>query len=315
MRAMAHNGSVIVALCSAVAVLAHPAMAQIPCRYELTAVIQGPWCNQIFEYPPTFVDGLGADGRVVGHYQSCDIGPDRAFLWSAESGMTVLPRPPGFPGSRAFDIDSKADWVVGSLIADPDGSLLPLAALWVNGVPQTLGIPPGGNYSEAVAVANGWIAGTWGNNAVGPIGAFLWQEGAMFALDLPMGPNSKCADVNQSGAVVGWMGDSFLVDSHAFLSQDGTTTDLGVVPGGFTGYAMAVNNADPAVVVGSGQVPWKGNPFGMPRAFWWSNGTMIALPSPGGGGSHALDISDNGVAVGVTDYGASIWHDGAVMNL
>jgi hypothetical protein len=53
----------------------------------------------------------------------------------------------------------------------------------------------------------------------------------------------------------------------------------------------------------------------MPRAFYWRNGTMTALPNPGAGGSHALDVSDNGTIVGVTDYGASIWRDGLVVNL
>ncbi|MCI0348158.1 MAG: hypothetical protein L0Z53_01925, partial [Acidobacteriales bacterium] len=48
-----------------------PALAQIPCGYEVTAVIQGPECG-IFGFPPIAATGLSPNGRwVVGFYYSC----------------------------------------------------------------------------------------------------------------------------------------------------------------------------------------------------------------------------------------------------
>ena len=71
------------------------ATAQIPCAYEVTAVIQGPWCP-IFGFPPTTGRGITEDGAVVGHYTSCLIGPGEAFYWSESTGFVTLERPAGY---------------------------------------------------------------------------------------------------------------------------------------------------------------------------------------------------------------------------
>lgn len=48
------------------ALVASPsAIAQIPCNYEITAVIQGPWCGGAAGYPPTYGRGVSANGEVV----------------------------------------------------------------------------------------------------------------------------------------------------------------------------------------------------------------------------------------------------------
>src|SRR3972149_11741832 len=42
------------------------AHAQIPCGYEVTAVIQAPYCPP-FGYPPTIPTAIGENGQVVGY--------------------------------------------------------------------------------------------------------------------------------------------------------------------------------------------------------------------------------------------------------
>ncbi len=157
-------------------------------------------------------------------------------MWRPKTGLVTLGRPAGFTDAQAWAIDGSQ--IVGVLRMDEKNH----AVLWENGAAIELGTMPGGNYSAALAISGGNIAGIWGNNISGPaLRAFIWRNGVMEDLDLPIGPNSSASDVTGSGKVVGWMGTSSHVDSHAFIWQDGVATDLGVIPGGLTASALAVN--------------------------------------------------------------------------
>ena len=64
-----------------------------------------------------------------------------------------------------------------------------------------------------------------------------------------------------------------LLDAHAFLWHAGTMTDLGVIPGGFTSEAYAINSHNQ--IVGKGRVLRDGVALSHP--FLWEQGQMTDL--------------------------------------
>ena len=63
--------------------IAASSQAAIPCGYEVSAVIQGPFCG-ILGYPPTRALGISEDGGVVGFYSACTAGPKEAYVWTPQ---------------------------------------------------------------------------------------------------------------------------------------------------------------------------------------------------------------------------------------
>ncbi len=314
-------GSVIPVTLAILAVTA-AGHAQIPCSYEVSAVIQGPWCP-IFGFPPTLARSIGENGEVVGSYYPCVIGPREAFLWTPQSGFVTLERPPGYTSAAAEGIDSETGWIVGSM--EPQGTNVSTAAVWVDGVPIDLGTLPGGNWSTAAAISSGRIVGKWGNNITGDpgLGAFLWQDGLMINIHADLGtPNSVARRITvgpRGVQVVGWMGHAWFIDSHAYIWHDGMVTDLGVIPGGFTAAASGINSSG-TEVVGWGLAEEKGFPAGQTRGFLWREGKMIVIPPlPPFLRSSAANISDDGLVL-VNMWGnggdtALIWLDGVMTDL
>jgi probable HAF family extracellular repeat protein len=292
--------------------------AQIPCGYEVTAVIQGPYCDS-FGYPITIPQDIGENGEVVGYYNVCTVGPAIPFVWTENGGFVSLDLPAGFSTGTIRGIDDQTGWLVGS--TDGPGTDGPYATVWQNGQPMVLGTLPGGNYSSAFASANGRIVGRWGNDSTGDPGlqAFLWEDGVMTDLAADLGtPVAEARDVNEVGQVVGWMGTGSLSDARAFIWEAGQVTDLGPVPGGFTSEAWAANSS--SEVVGSGQWvdPQTGDEF--LRAFVWHDGEMVNIGTVQGFlQSGARDINDAGLvigaAVGPSLLVASIWHKGVMIDL
>lgn len=285
---------------------AGPAAAQIPEGYTVTAIIRGPWCqfDPWFGFlAPTSASAISDDGNaVVGSYRVC-ASTDVAYIWTF-GGMHTLPWPQNATETYANDIEGPK--VVGSYYGTDSRFH---AVLWNGQQILELGTMPGGNGSQASAIAEGRIVGEWG----GPgIHAFLWEDGVMTDLALPMGPNSSASDVSASGAIVGWMGN-FLTDAHAFLSHE-VTTDLGVVPGGTTAYAQAINSW--GHVAGYGAVPDDNNQFGAPRAFFWDGQRILNLGTLlGHSSSSASDLNDHAVVVGKSGGTGFVWHDGVMMDL
>jgi probable HAF family extracellular repeat protein len=289
------------------------------CQYEVT-VIQGPYCGEPFGYPVTKGRGMNEVAGLVGWY-SCDLVADRAYLWTAASGLTTLPIPPGFSAAEASGANDLGHVVGAVKWAHVDRYL---AVRWQDGEVFNLGTLPGGNYSVAAAInACGDIVGREGNNVSGTYPrAFLFRDGVMLGLDPPMGPRSSAEDINEEGQIVGWMGESGLSDSHAFIWQDGFVTDLGVIPGGFSSMARGVNSQ--GHVVGSGRIPAEGWPLGLTRGFFWDGLEMTVLePLPGLFLSEATDINAAGLVVGVSAYAQDnmnasegcIWQGGILTNL
>ncbi|MCH7720634.1 MAG: hypothetical protein IH988_06540 [Planctomycetes bacterium] len=297
------------------------ATAQIPCGYEVTAVIQGPWCGEIFGYPPTRGRGVTEDGAVVGYYTSCDIGPGEAFYWSESTGFVTLSRPPGYTSATARDIDGQTGWIIGAL--STPGTDGPFAALWPawSAEPIDLGTLPGGDYSQAFAVSAGRVVGKWGNEIMGPgIQAFLWQDNQMIDLGPDLGtPSGWAWDVNDAGQVCGWMGTATSLDARAFIWDAGRVTELPAIPGGFTSEGLAIS-ADGGTVVGVGRIIDDKTGDDFSRAFVWQDGKMVNLGTlPGLLRSGATDVNDNSLVIGplwggVPDTGF-IWHDGVMIDL
>jgi probable HAF family extracellular repeat protein len=270
------------------AMAAGPAGAQ--CQYEV-AIIDAPPCP--FAGPVEYANGMNSFGHVVGWHFDCDANWKVAFLWTPQDGYEALHRLPGFDGALAEDVNDSGQ-IVGFLEQTRRS-----AALWQDGEIIELGMPPEGNWSEAIAINNaGEIVGDWGNDIYGPMHGFIWRDGVMTDLGPILGTsNSGASDIGESGQIVGWMGESVLFDCEAYLLDDGVVIGLGPVPGGYTAEACAVNELDQ--VVGWGRVPEDGYPFGVGRAFLWTDGQMVALGTlPGHPHSAARDINNAGQIVG-----------------
>ncbi len=296
-----------------------------PCGgYEVTAIIQAPECPP-FGFPPTIGTAISEPiddvlPNVVGYYNSCTIGPSRAFLWiGIENKFITIPMPPGTIWSRAYDI--AATQIVGYFDLGGDG-LGNLGFLYDHetGKFTNLGTLPGGNWSEALAInAKGDATGFWGNNAKGPLPlAFVRRGGEMIDISADFGtPNSKGTCINHEGKVGGWMGTGQNIDSHAFIWDDGEVTELPFITSGYTSAGSAINCRGD--VAGFGWMIDKNANEDVRRAFAWIDGEMIVLGTlPGYPHSLGTGINDDRTVVGFAQTNtqrAFVWKDGVLMAL
>ncbi len=282
-----------------VAVAGPPALAQDPpCGYQVEAVIHGPGCGPIFP-AATMVPQQIHDGVAVGWFRVCGIGANEAFVWSPSGGLGTLPRPGGSAGAGAGA--REGDIVVGW---DFEG-IQPQAMLWDDGQMLGLGTGAGGNWSQASAISNGVVVGTWGNNLVANLlEGFRWQQGQFEDLSsLIGGSSSRARDVNVSGSIVGLRYSDPSADAIAFLLAGDELTMLGPLPGGFESDALAINSAQEIVGLGQRIDDMTGEV--VIRGFVYRNSVMTELSTlPGFACSAALDISDDGMIVG------QVWNPG-----
>ena len=147
-----------------------------------------------------------------------------------------------------------------------------------------------GGFAQAVN-STGQVVGDC-QTPSGSYHAFLWQNGIMTDLGTLAGAHaSHGAGINDNGEVVGDSGPVAGGYSHAFRWKNGSTSDLGTLAGG-NSEAWAINNQ--SQVVG-----WSHGPSGNGESFIWQSGTMSNLQvNPGGRGSGAADINDQGQVVG-----------------
>jgi len=284
------------------------------CHYEVI-VLDTPDCND----GSTMGFGGAAitdDGIIVGG-AGCVFGPNAAGLWTGGT-VQLLPNPGGYDNAEAEDVNEFMQ-IVGW--APLTGSNKPRAVIWEGGVPMLLPPPPEGTLSFAWAINDsGAIVGTWGNSALGPgSAAAMWIDGQLIGNlhgDLQT-YESAATDINDDGQVTGWMGQTGLFDGHAYIWDDGSVIDLGVIPGGYTAEAQAINEG--GHVVGFGRVKQEGYQFGVLRAFYWDGTQMINLGSlPGHDNSRANALNDIGQIVGSSgDPGAAafLWQHGVMHNL
>ena len=297
------------------------AHGQIPEEYEITAVILGPFCNDIFPYPPTKGHGITAGGVVAGYYDACVIGPEIPFIWTQDDGLVDIPMPSGFQQGRAYGIDGPL--VVGYAEISNDDGLGRQAFTYDidSGAIEIIPQPEGGDYSELMAVSNGRAVGNWGNIVFGnpSFEAFIWEDGVFTSLAPDLGtPKSKAEGINSARLVTGWMGESSpAFDGNAYIWHDGDVTVLPVIPGGFTSRAQAIN--EHGDVAGYGVLFDKDLGEDVIHAFAYIDGVMHVIPPlPGYPDAEATAISDNGTVVGSslsTSQDAFIWYQGELVAL
>ncbi len=297
------------------------ATAQIPCGgYEVTGMIVGPWCGT--QLAPILPYGINEAGDVAGYF-ICPILAEHAFLWTASSGLQTIPMPPGTTNSRALGIDGTQ--IVGYHVVSGD-EFGNLAFLYdaETGEFTNLGTLPGGNWSEAHAVANGRIVGFWGNTVKGPSPlAFIWQDGEMIDISGDFGTTYSLANdinTNPDPQVTGWMGSLPLTDARAFIWQSGDLLELPPIPRGFTSEGERINSA--AHVTGEGGVVLDDGETVVKRSFLWDGKQMTDLGTlPGTTFTRASDMDEQDRIVGVchnqffTDRTPFIWQNAAITAL
>ncbi|MCH7849949.1 MAG: hypothetical protein IIB53_16505, partial [Planctomycetes bacterium] len=257
-------------------------------EYEVTAIIAGFECGDHLAAVSPYA--LNEAGDVAG-FVTCSL-VQRAFRWTAESGLELIPMPPQTTESRASAINGSK--VVGyHVISGDEFGHLGFLYDFETGQFTSLGTLPGGNWSEAHGInALGQITGFWGNNLIGFWKAFIWENGEMIDIGPSLGKaDSRALGINDNGAITGWMGIGNIIDSHAFIWDDGKVTELPFIPGGFTSEGWTLNcHLD---VVGRGRffdpelnaIVW--------RAFAFVDGEAFRLdPLPGTSHSTARDINN-----------------------
>ena len=242
-----------------------------PPEYEVTAIIAGSQCgNHLAAVLPS---ALNEAGDVVG-YVSC-FPVQRAFRWTAETGLELIPMPPLTTQSRALAISGSK--VVGWY----DNQELELGTTGFVYDFQTdqftsLGTLPGGNWSEAHGInALGQITGFWGSNVIGFWKAFVWENGEMIDIGPSIGEaDNRALDINDNSAITGWLREDG-GERIAFVWEDGKVNSLGPILGGFSSVGEVVGCA--GKVAGWG-LRLEGKPLDtVTRAFLWQEGTMIDL--------------------------------------
>ncbi|MHC4211355.1 MAG: hypothetical protein ACYSWT_16765 [Planctomycetota bacterium] len=282
-------------------------------RYQVT-VISAPACATT---PAAVAYGLNDQDAVVGMHTQCGFedGIFDAFIWRPQSGLVTLPRLVGYTDARVVDVNDAGD-AVGRV----ENSEALRAVLWNDGEAIDLGVPPGGTWSQAVAINSaGLVVGEWLNVETGVQHGFVWQGGVMADLGAVLAtPASSGLGVSDQGHVTGWMGSSLFADARAYVLLDGQVTELPPVPGGFTSQGRAVNNLGQVAVQGLREAD--DEPFPVLRSCLWDGQAMIDLGAlPGTIFVSALDLNDGRQIVGTCDNLGPplpfLWQDGVMTNL
>ena len=212
-----------------------------PPEYEVTAIIAGFVCGDHLAAVTPFA--LNEAGDVAG-FVTCSL-VQRAFRWTADTGLELIPTPAGTSYSKAVAIS-------GSLVVgEYDNQILELGRtgfLYDFETDQftSLGTLSGGNWSEAHAINSaGEIVGFWGDVVNGPFPqAFIWREGEMIDIHPDFGtPRSRASDINANSQATGWMGQAPQTDAHAFIWDAGNVVDLGLAPNSFSTWGNRINDA------------------------------------------------------------------------
>jgi probable HAF family extracellular repeat protein len=287
------------------------------CMYEIVADILNPTCEGGIGIGATAIN----DHNIVVGFYFPGCGFDRRpFMWSEETGLILIPLPPGVSEAQANDVNSNGE-IVGWLTRPALGQQI--AFQYKDGVWTELPLLPGYPIARANAISDdGLIVGeAFDPNAlVEPFRAVQWNDGVISVLQLPLGPNTWAEDVNRHSVIVGLMGDSLGTTSLGFMQIDGETTEIPPVADGDSCEARAVNNHN----VVTGQTWFKVKSGTPPSRSWvFENGRVTdvgALPEA----DHrvdAFDINDAGQVVGRSEGVENstsrpfLWQHGQIFDL
>lgn len=137
---------------------------------------------------------------------------DRAFRYTAATGLVELARPVGYDRARAYAISDDGTRVAGIVSQDAVGTTN-RACVWINGVPTVLGILPGGSAASAAGISgDGNVVVGQCRNAGNVLQPVKWTGlGAATQLGVLNGGNGGYANAaNSDGSViVGQANDGF----------------------------------------------------------------------------------------------------------
>ncbi|MEE8156342.1 MAG: hypothetical protein V3T53_15415 [Phycisphaerales bacterium] len=286
-----------------------------PPEYEVTAIIEGFQCgDHLAGVAPNAVNEAGD----VAGYVICAF-VQRAFRWTADTGLELIPMPPQTNESRALAINGSK--VVGYHVVSGNGfGHIGFLYDFETDEFTSLGTLPGGNWSDARGINSACeIVGFWGDIVKGPFPqAFIWRDGEMIDIHPDFGTvKSRALGINADGLVTGWMGDSQFNDARAFIWDNGKVTELPPIPGGFTSEGIAVNNLTD--IAGRGLLIDPRTDDLVARALVRIDGEMVDLGTlPGFPNSFAIGINDNQTVIGFaqsTFADAFVWKDGELAAL
>jgi probable HAF family extracellular repeat protein len=318
-----------------VAVFSQNAHAQ---QYTLTRI---PFPN-LSSYPPSanvsgaYVIGYGLNngGEVVGNVGGV-IGnaPVQPFVYQQGSSQLLpyLATPEDYATASAINLNgiivgesSNAGLGVGNAVSWQGGVLTDLGSLYYQSNIPAQSSAAAVN-SKGDAVGSAVVEAGTGNSITFTTHAALYSGGAVTDLGTLGGNSSEALGISDSGVIVG---DAQLplvqvqggYPSHAF-AYDGTLHDLGVLPGGFSSSATAINAS--GTIVG-----WSGLSGGTHAVVWATPGgtgnyaiqDLGSLGPLAGNYSRANAINSSGQIVGISDtpqngQTAFIYNNGVMTDL
>lgn len=220
--------------------------------------------------------------------------PAHAFLWEGAvmDDLGTL----GGSVSWANHVDASGLVVGGSRVA---GDFAFHPAIWINGVPEGLGLLPEHWLGDARAMnTSGQIVG-YSTSVFSEARAVLWEKDPQDLSTLPGGCCSEAFDINDAGQIVGFSWFDGTTGFHAVLWENKVAVDLGPLAEGHNSRAHAINAG--ADVVGVAWITING-PV-VPRATLWQDEAVFDLNCliPAGIGwtvTEARDINDAGQIAG-----------------
>ena len=238
--------------------------------------------------PPGFTssraEGINNLGHVVGYamVQTGGAWNARAFLWTPENGMQLLP---GASYSTARAINDNG--VISGFAKKPDGTYA--GAVWINGAMQFL---PDGT-SEA------WDVNSLGQVVVPckptvTVGNMNWSSTCIWSAETGLqyaaamrGSAGEPLGINDSGDITGWGPQAGTDSAHAYVTRGGVVQDLGAA-GGLNSAGIKISS--------NGFIVGRVNDRAV---LWYPTGSMITLPGfVGSAGKEALDVNSRGEVVG-----------------
>lgn len=281
--------------CAVLAVTGAGASAHAaPSQYQCTLLFGG------FSAWPSAINDAG---DMAGAYYDDD--GYKPVVWRADGSHTILPKS---ARSEAFTqgINNAGQLTGVEDFVDPARSR---AVVWVDGARKALPGLPGNTWSDGVGRSinnHGVVAGS-AEQANGVEHAAMWRDGEAIDL-LSLGDPSTQADrwsdaydINDAGVAVGL---SDVATSTGDFSMrpvrwngPGTAVDLGTLPGGRYGYAMAINETGLIVGISEGGRHGK---FTELATAWDARGPHQLGVLPTHLSSSARSVNDSGVIVGTS---------------
>lgn len=244
--------------------------------------------------------GINDKGTVSGYL---DTYPFRAVIWKASGERVIIAPVDGVAENQTQANAVAADGTVVGDELSATGFPSSVAFVWKAGVGTSLGVPPGGQTSDARAInAAGQVAGRAVFAGGSDAHAFVLAAGAWRDLGTLGGPSSVANGLDAQGRAVGCADTDARGDGHAFLHDGTTMIDLGTA-GGVSSCAVAI---DPAGTIVGGLMDEKKQS----HAFVYADGRMQKVgplvDNPGDWTFwEALGISDDGRIVGLGWTGTS----------